>query len=141
MIPEGVKSIGDETFGLCTHLEEVQLPKSLRFIGWGAFCGCISLQEIVIPEGVETIGALCFTDCSSLEKIQLPSTLRSIGRNAFRGCFSLTEIVLECVEPPEVYRDFFPEDATLYVPAESVEKYKNWCESRLSIQSIQSKES
>ena len=82
-----------------------------------------------------------FCKTESLASIILPPSIQFIGNASFAGCSSLKEIVLECVEPPEGYAYSFPEDATLYVPAESVEKYENWCESRLNIQSIQSKES
>ena len=52
-IPEGVQSIGDSAFSLCSSLSSLTLPSSLQSIGDSAFCDCSSLTSLYIPAGTE----------------------------------------------------------------------------------------
>lgn len=60
-IPDGVTTIGNDTFYGFTSLEEVILPESLEAINDGAFAGASSLKEITIPNNVTSIGGTAFT--------------------------------------------------------------------------------
>ena len=46
MIPEGIVKIESDAFRGNMNLKSLELPKSLRFIGDGAFFGCGNLKEI-----------------------------------------------------------------------------------------------
>ena len=62
-----VKVIGDNAFAQCTRLRWVQLPQSVKVIGYAAFKGCYNLEGVLIDSRDEiTIGNRSFDDCYSL---------------------------------------------------------------------------
>ncbi len=83
-IPEGVEVIDVEAFHWCTDLKEVKLPKSLKRIGDGAFCGA-PIESIEFPEGLESMGSIVFTS-RHFERIVLPESLKHLDGNPFAGC-------------------------------------------------------
>jgi len=107
VVPEGVEEI-DSAFFEDYYLTSVTLPQSLRVIRQNAFHKCSALTSITIPSGVTTIGNYAFFDCSAL-----------------------TLMTVEGVAPPSVTNDLFPRDlippglTAIYVPAASVDAYKN----------------
>ena len=104
VIPEGVRSIGYDAFGVCEKLRNVTLPQSLRSIERGVFWRCSSLGSIRIPKNVHEIGQFCLMECRSL-------------KNVYN----------EAVAPQQVVRLFGKITAnhvTLHVPAKSLEAYK-----------------
>ena len=90
----------------------------------------ISFNEFRFFTGVTRIGDEAFYGCSNLESIVIPSSLTKMGWRAFQNCYSLTSITLLSNYPPTIDdgtigRDIgITESCTIYVPAESVEKYK-----------------
>ena len=84
--------ISQGAFGYCESLTEINLPASVKTIGYMSFYSCKSLKDVGMP-AVEGISAKAFENCYSLEEITLPETLVTIGARAF--CYSaLTEIVI-----------------------------------------------
>ena len=94
VIPDSVKTIGDEAFKDLTDLISVTIPDSVTSIGKDAFEGCSSLTSITIPDSVTSIGDSAFGNCSSLTSITIPDSVTSIGNYAFSGCTSLTSITI-----------------------------------------------
>lgn len=92
ILPEGIVSLGEQSFWGCRGLQVVQLPSTLREIESGAFSICSQLTEIRLPEGLVRLGESAFCGCTSLRQVILPSTLRKIGPTAFSGCKSLRTI-------------------------------------------------
>jgi len=45
-------SIGDFTFELCTHLQEIMMPMKVKHIGAGAFSQCKELVKVEFPSKV-----------------------------------------------------------------------------------------
>ena len=85
-------SIGDWAFRACGSLTSIEIPSGVTSIGDSAFRACRSLTSIEIPSGVTYIGSSAFCDCSNLTSIEIPSGVTSIGTFAFSGCDSLTTI-------------------------------------------------
>ena len=75
------------------------------------------------------IGNEAFGNCRSLASIVIPNSTKKIGRYAFNCCFSLTNVYCYAEEVPvtdsHVFNDINSENATLHVPANSIETYKN----------------
>ncbi len=93
-IPESVKSIKACAFRRCYELERLELPDGLEEIGESAIRGCTSLEQIVLPEGILSIPAHFCCACDSLEKVTIKGNVRRIGEYAFANCPKLVEITL-----------------------------------------------
>ncbi len=78
-VPGTVETIGYGAFCGCTKLEQVILPDSLKKIGASAFDYCKSLKEINIPDGVTSIDQFAFSYCTSLQSITIPSSVKYFG--------------------------------------------------------------
>ena len=127
-IPDSVTSIGNGVFSHCTSLTSITIPDSVTSIGNGAFSYCESLTSITIGDGVTSIGEGAFDDCESLTSITIPDSVTSIGEGAFEDCTSLTSVYCKATTPPTGGDDMFNHndwDLKIYVPAESVDAYKD----------------
>ncbi len=93
-LPETLTEICDEAFHVCLALESVNIPRSVRKIGKGAFGLCRALRGIDIPDGVTEICENTFYHCDSLESVSIPESVRKIGERAFWDCGSLERIVI-----------------------------------------------
>jgi len=87
----------DDTIGFCffcgcTSLESIILPDSIIFIDDSAFKGCTGLESITIPDRVTKIGQAAFSGCTELTFITIGDSVTSIGEWAFEGCIGLTFI-------------------------------------------------
>lgn len=91
LIEDGVTSIGNNAFSECINLNEALIGNSVAKIGYDAFYGCESLEEITVPDSVLTIGSYAFSDCVSLEKVSLGNGITEIDYGAFFGCANLKE--------------------------------------------------
>ena len=89
-VEEGVSSIGDAVFNAFSSVSEVSLPSSLRTIGIESFWLCSGITEMEIPDGVVSIGDAAFSACQGLKKITIPKSVRTIGEDAFKSCDNLT---------------------------------------------------
>ena len=62
-IPEGVTEIGNGAF-IFAGMENIILPKSVKKIGYEAFCYNRDIKDLYIPASVEEIGYRPFFDCN-----------------------------------------------------------------------------
>lgn len=92
IIPDGTKSIPDETFMNFDKLEEVIIPNSVEYIGASAFKGCKLLQKVKLPDNLKILGDFAFSECESLLEINIPSSLHYYARCLFRKCHNLKTI-------------------------------------------------
>ena len=93
VIPEGVKSIGENAFYNLNTLESAVLPDSLIEMGMYAFAGCTALQDIEFGSGLSIIPVGAFGGCA-IASLTLPETVTDIYFDAFRGCRELTSVTL-----------------------------------------------
>lgn len=125
-LPNGITTIGNDAFYYCYKLSEITIPTNLVSIGKGAFDNC-AITSITLPEGLTSIGDRAFR-FSDLTSIILPSTLKTIGSEVFYYCNSITSLSCKAIDIPQIGSDVFykiPSHCLLYVPAQSLEKYKN----------------
>ena len=110
-----------------------------------AFYGCTSLTSVAISNSVTKIDFEAFRGCAGLTSVTIPNSVTTIGNVAFLGCSRLTILTIENATPPVVEGFTFEkvsENITIYVPAESVEKYKTarvWSEYADKIKAIEKK--
>ncbi|MBQ9666795.1 MAG: leucine-rich repeat domain-containing protein, partial [Bacteroidaceae bacterium] len=128
-IGNGVTSIGGSAFRDCSGLTSVTIPGSVTSIGWEAFRGCSGLTSVTIPGSVTSIGSGAFLNCNGLTSVTIPNSVTSIDRETFSGCPELMDVFCYAEQVPitnsSTFSDSYVEYATLHVPAEAVEAYKN----------------
>lgn len=122
----GLTRVGDSSFHNCQGLSEIYLPDTILSIEKDAFSHCFSLREINLPRHLERLEQSAFLNCRSLNSIVIPETIEYIGFRAFDNDKSLKRIVCMAKEPPLGSNNMFANtgNAPIYVPAESVEKYR-----------------
>ena len=137
-IGNGVTKIGEGAFGDCpitefngkfTTSDKKAIIVDNVLIAYAV--GCID-TEYTIPDGVTMIGYGAFLG-GNLITITIPNSVMTIGFEAFEYCSDLTSVFCERTTPPtanfEGYSswDAFNDNAAdrkIYVPAESVDAYK-----------------
>lgn len=73
-IPNGVKTIGSDSFHGNSYLKKVTMPDTVTYIGYWAFCGVSSLEEINISNNCTTIGQYALSG-TAIESLELPASL------------------------------------------------------------------
>ncbi len=86
--------IGQYSFKDCVSLVSFEMPKSITFVGIGAFMGCTSLETVVLSDNLKNILQDTFKNCSSLKNVTLGNIIYFIEDGAFIGCVSLEKIVI-----------------------------------------------
>lgn len=131
VVGEGVTLVSGEAFSYLANLEKISLPNSLTTIEPGAFHANDKLTSVLIPKNVLFIYDKAFSDCTGLTTLVFCG-LTSIYDNAFYYCQALSSITCFSVEPLyctglAIGDEELAERAKnlpVYVPAESVSKYK-----------------
>ncbi len=126
-IPEGVTLIYKDVFSDCAALESISIPQTVTVIGNSAFARCTALKSITIPDSVTEISNAAFNGCTGLTCVTISKNVTAIGSSAFYTCPSLTDVYCRAKTPPACGRYAFRDinrSANLYVPTESVERYK-----------------
>jgi len=134
IIPKTLKVIGDEAFSNCNDLKIVVFDKNseLEYIGEKSFESCYGLYYINLPDSVTYIGDSAFVGCK-LKFINIPSKINYIGSNSFDFYSDFKLIISNREIPLEIDECLFYkfdekkifENCILFVPADSVELYKN----------------
>ena len=120
--------INNNAFRNCTNLRNVDIPRSVTYLGATAFEGCTSLENCYMDNSqIDNLHASTFVGCSALTTVTLPSTLTYVGEWAFHNCGALIGLYCYATTPPEVYSGAFDNKSNinLYVPSASVSAYQN----------------
>ena len=121
-----VTSLEDKCFEYCRRLTSVTLPNSITSLGNECFSDCSSLTSITLPNSITSLEDFCFCGCASLKELSLPASLKNIGLCVLDGIDN--NIIISCLAqaPPENRDgDFIKSNHRLFVPKESLEKYKS----------------
>ena len=113
---------------------EYVIPETVDTIGSCAFSNA-AITSVIFPKTLVYIEPGAFFN-TKLTKLDFPSTLMAIGMTAFDMCSGITEVTCRATTPPimsdgqeeyntSVFLRVPIANATLYVPAESVEAYKS----------------
>ena len=152
-LPAALVSIGASAFAGCTRLETVVLPPALTSMGEQAYEGCSSLRTLALTGTLSKIPGQAFAQCSALTAVTIPDGIVEVGVNAFYKCIYLNTITMgkdvallesgafdnnprvktiicRAMTPPlmehtNTYMRSVYKNATLYVPAASVDAYKH----------------
>lgn len=92
-----IYTMGEYTFLNCTNLKSVKIDSPLTLYN-GTFKGCTSLTEVDLGpvKGLEgSINGGVFCGCTSLESIVIPATVTRVDAYVFQNCASLKSVVLE----------------------------------------------
>lgn len=133
-IPNSVKSIGSGAFRHCSNLTSINIPIGVTSIEGRTFDGCTSLTSVTIPNNVTTIYDDAFNNCPSLTSVIIGKSVNSFKSSVFVGCNNLTDFYCLAEQVPNIdsgsyssntFYKFNRENATLHVPAGSIDAYKN----------------
>ena len=119
-----VETIGDYVLYMCDALREIDLPEA-RAIGSNCFTDNSVLKSISLGcDELETINYMG-GNCPMLTTLHIPAGVTSIT-SSFNRCGALEEIFVKALVPPTLEDSFdsITDDATIYVPAESIRAYK-----------------
>ena len=126
VLPNHIVEIPRDFATSSTCLRECRLPDSLRILSHGAFY-LSNIEQIVIPDKTELLGDYCFSYCRKLREVEIGSGMKRIESYAFNDNVALRTMIVHCEEPPAMLLNSLfniPDSAVLYVPAQSVEKYR-----------------
>lgn len=146
-LSSGMTQISDYTFDRCTSLTGIVIPDSVTGIGAYAFSNCEEMTAVTLSSSLTVIGDQAFSYCAYLRGIDIPASCENIGAYAFRFSRGLAiyGITVRNPIPCTIGNLAFggTDDATIYVPAGSVETYKtstannkNWATYASRIQAI-----
>lgn len=93
-MPDTITSIGERAFYMCSKIEKINIPKSLKSIGAHAF-GYTSVSEIKLPDGLTSIGESAFEYCTDLTEMTIPGSVKSVGSGAFFYCKNLEKVTIK----------------------------------------------
>ena len=117
--------IANNVLSYCDKLEAIDAPDA-AFIGEDTFCNNKSMAYIKLGSDKLTTISRVGNNNESLQTVHIPSGVESIA-NSFNGNAMLAEVYCKATTPPALTDSFdsIPENATLYVPVESVGVYKS----------------
>jgi hypothetical protein len=104
------------------------IPEGVTKISDGLSYMNNNIKSLVIPDSV-TEREYSFPYCSFLKNIVIGNGIKYIG-GSFYGCRTLSSVTIKATTPPVITNITFDKQdgwdpCTIYVPAESVESYKN----------------
>lgn len=90
-LPEGLEIVESRAFA-GAHINQINFPNSLQYVGYDAFTLCGISSGVNIPNHWRSIDGIDFRNCESLKEVRLPDSLQSLRAHAFEECSNLTSI-------------------------------------------------
>ncbi len=128
-LPDGLKTIEQNTLWGCPNLTALNLPPSLESIGQYSL-GYLKVSSIVVPENITVLNAFFLEECKELTSVELPSTLTQIWSYVLSYDPKLKTVTCKAANPPaitagqHVFENTPIASATLRVPAGSKALYQ-----------------
>lgn len=94
VIGEGVTSVGDYAFRMCSSITSATLPSTLKRVGECAFEMCKKMGNVTLPTGMTEIAASAFSECEAFTTVVVPEGITTLGNHAFSGCVNVTDVTL-----------------------------------------------
>ena len=126
VLSKNIDTIGVAAFFSCYGIPSLELPEGLKIIQYDAFYHWDGITSVVIPDSVTEIQSTVFQNCANLKEVILGTGISKIGENAFQNT-PIIRLTVAAVNPPSggAACGLDATKCKLYVPAESVETYKN----------------
>ena len=93
VLPDTVKTIGQNAFYYTTSLRNIKLNDGLELISNEAFSGS-GIRRIEVPESVTGIGSKAFSSCKNLKTVNIKGKITMILASAFAECPVLEKVVV-----------------------------------------------
>ena len=137
-ISKSVTSIGYDPFLNCINLTSIKVAYGNPKYDSRDNCNAIietatntlafGCKNTTIPNSVTSLGEAAFESCRGLTSITIPESVISIGEYALADCGNLRDVVCMAQQvlttPVNVFEDTPISEATLHVPAGSVDAYR-----------------
>lgn len=137
-ISKSVTDIGYDPFLNCINLTTIKVANGNPKYDSRNNCNAIietatntlafGCKNTTIPKSVTSIKEGAFESCSGLTTITIPKSVTSIGECAFADCENLRDVVCLAEQVPttpvNAFEDTPISEATLHVPAASIEAYR-----------------
>lgn len=129
-IPSNINTLSAYAFHSCANLTSVIIPESITYLDYNTFENCYSLTNVVLPVSLEVIDDCAFCNCTNLQSIVIPENVYRISIDAF-AYTPLKTVYCKPTVPPEIFEyvfhnyETFEVDCVIYVPADSLNAYKN----------------
>ena len=94
IIPDSIKTIGENAFLSCFNLTSVECGDGVENIGTSAFESCLNLTSVQFGKSVDDIGDRAFYECKKLTAVDLPASVTRVGDSAFANCSSLASLTV-----------------------------------------------
>jgi hypothetical protein len=147
LIPNSVTTINNFAFTGCSGLTNIMVESDNPTYDSRNNCNAIietssnsliiGCKNTSIPNSVTSIGSGAFTYIYDLTNVTIPGSVNYIGEDAFMNCPNIMSITCFAITPPDAYciaisnenindEDYksIYEQATLFVPYESLEAYR-----------------
>lgn len=87
-VREDVVGIAKGVFAFAPQLKEVEIPRSLKYVGSQAFYQCPKLNKVWVKEGnsLVELGTYAFQGCKMLTNVQLTNGIKEIESYCFMDC-------------------------------------------------------
>ena len=134
-LPNSISTIEARAFYHCPELTDVITYGPVSnddpdaTIQTSCFEGCPKITRFEIPQSIRILGSVLLVGNKLVTQVTIPAHVTKIKFSAFNDT-GIQEVRVETATPPQAISDVtswygFPEKVTtIYVPAESVEKYK-----------------